>query len=210
MRRFRVGQGEVLLLGTIQGLVSERQRAIDALQREKPDVLALGLSPESVASLLSYEPKEEDDLIEDLPDHDYVYSLKLREFGDVQLPAPDLLAALRWAQERKVPIHGVDLPEEAYEDLFTKEVSTFGFLRYGRIQRRLAKKPPRASDPLAFTLAWDKQIRKVKGIARVEAARERHIAASVARLAREGPSRLLLLVEAAREPGITEALHGME
>ena len=206
MRRYRVGEGEVLLLGTVQGLVSERERALAAIDSEKPDIIALGVSPESVASLIRYEPTEGEDLIEDLPDHDYVYSIKLREFGDVALPAPDLLAAVHWAQERSLPLFGIDLAEEAYEDLFTKKVSTLGFLRYGRIQKKLAKRPPRAADPLAFTLAWDAAIRKVKGIRIVEAERERAIAHHAATLARDKAAKVLVLVEAAREPGIAEHL----
>ncbi|HVM44616.1 MAG TPA: hypothetical protein VM582_01675 [Candidatus Thermoplasmatota archaeon] len=206
LARFRIGEGEVLLLATVQGLVSERDRAYAALKVERPDVVAIAQSPESVATLLRYEPAEDEDLFEDLPDHDYVYSLRLREFGDVSLPAPDLLAAVRWAQDEGVPVFGVDMPEEAYEDLFTKEVSTWGFLRYGRIQRRLAKRPPKAKDPLSFTLAWDATIRKVKGIARVEAERERVIARNAAALAREKGAKVLLIVEAARQAGVGQHL----
>jgi len=209
MRRFRVGEGEVVLLGTVQGLVSEEKRALDAIETEKPDIIALGVSPESVASLMRYEPVDGEDLIEDLPDHDYVYSIKLREFGDVTLPAPDLLAAVHWAQDHALPLFGIDLAEEAYEDLFTKEVSTFGFLRYGRIQKKLAKRPPRAADPIAFTLAWDAAIRKVKGIASVEAHRERAIAQQAAALAREKAAKVLVLVEAAREPGVAKQLSAL-
>lgn len=204
-----MGSGEVILLGTVQGLVAERERVLQALAASPPDVVALGVSPESVASLLRFEPDPETDLVEELPDHDYVYSLKLREFGEVSLPAPDLLAAIHWAQDRAVPIFGVDLAEEAYEELFTKTVSVWGFLRYGRIQRKLAKRPPRAADPLAFTLAWDAAIRRVKGIARVEAEREGVIAENARSLAHD-KKRVLLLVEAAREAGVAKRLGRVE
>lgn len=210
MRRFRVGEGQVLLVTSVQGLVSERARVLAVLNEAQPDVVAIGLSPESVASLLRYEPDPEVDPFEELPDHDLVYSLKLREFGDVELPAPDLVAAIVWARDANVPFFGVDLPEEAYEDLFTKEVSAWGFLRYGRIQRRLAKRPPKTADARAFTLAWDARIRRVKGIARVEAAREKAMAENAAGLAREKEAKVLLLAEAAREAGISERLAGME
>lgn len=210
MRRFEVGNGQVLLLSNVPGLVSERARVLAALNEIHPDVLAIGLSPEAVATLLRYEPSPELDPLDDLPDHDYVYSVKLREFGEVELPAPDLLAAVRWARDANVPFFGVDLSEEQYEDLFTKAVSAWGFLRYGRIQRRLARKPPKAADARAFHLAWDAKIRKVKGIARVEAARESTMAENAATLARERAARVLLLVEAAREAGISERLRTLE
>ena len=210
MRRFKIGNGQVLLLGSVPGLVAERVRVLAALNEIHPDVLAIGVSPESAAALLRYEPSPDVDPFEDIPDHDYIYSVKLREFGEVELPAPDLVAAIRWARDANVPFFGVDLPEERYEDVFTKEVSAWGFLRYGRIQRKLAKKPPKAADARAFSLAWDARIRKVKGIARVEAARELAMAEQAAGLARDKAAKVLLLVEAAREAGISERLSGME
>ena len=206
MHRFRVPPGEVVVVSTVQGLVSERDRVLAALEAERPDVVALGLSAEAVSTLLRYEPDPEVDLFEKLPDHDYVYSLKLQEYGAVELPPPDQLAAARGAQEHATTLFGIDLAEEAYETLFTKTVSPFGFLRYGRIQRRLAARPPRAADARAFCLAWDAKIRKVKGIRLVEAARERHMAEQAARLARETPGKVVLVVDAAREAGVLQAL----
>lgn len=206
MQRFRVGDGEVVLISSVQGLVAERDRVLSILDEERPAIVALGLSPESVASLGRYEPDPEIDPFEELPDHDLIYSLKLREFGVVDLPAPDLVAALDWARAHAADAFGVDLSEEAYEDLFVKEVSAWGFLRYGRIQRKIARKPPKASDARAFSLAWDAAIRKVKGIARVEAAREVAMATRAASLARDRSSKVLLLVDAPREPGVARQL----
>lgn len=202
VERFRFGDGEVVILPTVQGLVAERQRVLDLLDAEKPAAVALGLSPEAVATLLRYERDPEADPFEELPDHDLVYSLKLREFGDVDLPPPDAVAAIEWAKANAVSAYGVDMPEEAYEDLFTKEVSAFGFLRYGRIQRKLAKRPPSAPDARAFALVWDAKIRKVKGIARVEAAREVFMADAAAELARRLAAKVVLIVDAPREAGV--------
>ncbi|HUR68387.1 MAG TPA: hypothetical protein VM370_04015 [Candidatus Thermoplasmatota archaeon] len=204
--RFPFGEGEVLLVSTVQGLVSERERVTRLLDEERPTAVALGLSPEAAGTLLRYERDPEVDPFEDLPDHDFIYSVKLREFGDVDLPPPDLLGAARWAQAAGVTCYGVDIPEEAYEELFTKTVSAFGLLRYGRIQRKLAKRPPAAADARAFSLAWDAGIRRVKGIARVEAAREEHMARAVRRLASEQGAKVVLVVDAPREAGIRRVL----
>lgn len=204
--RWRFGEGEVVLLATLQGLVAERDRVRAALREEAPAIVAIGLSPESVASLLRFERDPEHDPFDDLPDHDFVYSRVLATFGDVDLPPPDLLEAARHAKAEGARLLGVDLSEEAYETMFTKEVSVWGFLRYGRIQRRLAKRPPRAADARAFSLAWDARIRKVKGIARIEAARERHMAQAVAALAREERAKVVLLVDAPREAGVAGQL----
>jgi hypothetical protein len=204
--RYRIGEGEVVLHASVQGLASEAERVRAALDEEKPAVVALGLSAEAVASLLRYQPDPEIDPFEELPDHDLVYSVKLGEFGEVDLPPPDLVAALAWAKEHGATCYGVDLSEEAYEDLFTKSVSAFGFLRYGRIQRKLAKKPPKAATAREFSLAWDARIRREKGIARVEAAREEMMARAAAKLARDRQAKVLLLVDAPQEAGVSKHL----
>lgn len=198
--------GAVHLLATVQGLVAERERVRAAIARVEPKALAIGASPESAATLLGYERAPDEDLFEDLPDHDYVYSIVLREFGDVDLPPPDLLEAARMSVAQGIPLHGVDLPEDEYETTFTKEVSALGFLRYGRIQKRLARKPPRADTPQAFALAWDRAIRKVGGIARVEALREQHMAERALALARETAGPVLLVVDLPRAEGILARL----
>lgn len=203
--RFPAGAGEVLLVATVQGLVAERDRVRDAFEAARPTVVALGVAPEAAAALLRFERKDDADLFEDLPDHDYVYSLKLREYGDVDLPPPDLVEAARLARDAGATLVGVDLPEEAYEERFTKLVSVWGFLQYGRIQRRLAKKPPAAPDAASFALAWDARIRKVKGIARLEDEREERIAQGARSLAAEG-ARVLLVVDVARAEGVRARL----
>lgn len=208
--RWRFGEGEVILLATVQGLVSERERVRRAFHTEKPTVVALGVPPDMAPTLADYERKEGEDPFEDLADVDYVYSVKLGEFGPVDLPPPDLLEAARLAKETGLPLHGLDLTEDAYGELFTKLVSVWGFLRYGRIQRRLAKRPPSAPDARSFSLAWDAKIRKVKGIARVEAEREAHLAAGAARLARDSGGRVLFILDGAREEGVRARLAGLQ
>lgn len=198
--------GVVVVLSTVQGLVSERDRVRDVVARERPRAIALGVSPESAAALLRYERQPDEDPFDELPDHDYVYSVKLREFGPVDLPPPDLVEAVRQAQARGIGVFGVDLPDEQYEEAFTTEVSAWGFLRYGRIQKRLARRPPRAADARAFSLAWDRAIRKVKGIARVEAKREAHMAAQARALAEREAGTILLVVDAPRAEGVLASL----
>lgn len=206
LQRFEVPGGEVLLLSTVQGLASEAARVREAFARAEPQAVALGLSPEAVAALLRYEPDPEADPFEDLGDHEYVFAYKLKEYGEVGLPPPDVMEAVRLARESGVPLHGVDLTEERYEDAFTANVNWWGLLRYGRVQRKLARKPPHAPDARAFSLAWDARVRRVKGLARIEALREETIAAGARALAKQAGGRVLLLVDAPREAGVARAL----
>lgn len=207
METLRLPAGEVVLLATVQGMVAERETVRKAYALTRPKAVALAVSPDAAESLSRFERTPDmDDPFEELPDHDYVYSVVLRDFGDVDLPPPDLLEAARLAKTDGLPLRGVDMTDDAYEDHFTKMVSVWGFLRYGRIQRKLAKRPPKAPDAPSFALAWDAAIRRVKGIAKLEALREAHIAHDTSALAREVGGRVLLVVDVARAAGVRQAL----
>lgn len=206
--RFECPGGEVVLLSTVQGLIGEEAAVRQAFVEVEPKALALGLSPESVAALLRYAPQEDEDPFDDLSDHEFVFAAKLQEYGPIALPPPDVLEAVRLAKERDIPVRAVDLTDEQYEGAFTEEVSTWGLLWYGHVQRRLARRPPKARDARAFSLAWDARVRRVGGIARVEARRERAIAERARLLAEDVGGTVLLLVDAPREAGIARALSG--
>jgi hypothetical protein len=206
VERVAVEGGEVVLLPTVRGLVSEAQRVREAFAEGRPTVVALGASPEATAALLRFEPSPGLDLYEDLPDAELAYSARLQAYGEVALPPPDLMEAARLAKEAGVPLRGADLPEARYEDVFAAEVSAWGLLRYGRVQRKLVKRPPAAADARAFALAWDAAIRKVKGLDRVEKARESHMAQAARLLVREHGGPALLVVDVARAEGVLACL----
>jgi len=207
MKRVAVEGGEVVVLGVVQGLVEEAARVRSAFEEVRPAAVGLGVSAESVAGLSRYQsPADPGEHFDDLPDAEFAYASRLNEHSEVALPPPDLREAVRLAKEAGVPVHGLDLTEEQYEDVFTREVGALALLRYGRIQRQLARKPPRASDARAFALAWDAEVRRVKGIARVEERREFRIAEGARALARQVGGAVLLVVDAPREAGVLAAL----
>jgi hypothetical protein len=206
VERVRLPVGEVVVVASVHGLVAEADAVRDAFDDARPAAVALAVAPEAAAALARYQPDPEHDPFEELPDHEVAYATALAAYGDVDLPPPDLREAARLAAERAVPLYGVDLGEEAYEDAFTEEVGGWGFLRYGSVQRGLARKPPKAADAHAFSLAWDAAVRRVSGIARVEARREAHIGATTRALAERVNGPVLLVVDAPRASGVLAAL----
>lgn len=208
MERFDVEGGAIHLLATVQGLVAERERVRRAFYSIRPKVVALSISPESVTALANYQKPtdEDDDPYDDLPDAEYAYSVWLAKLGEVALPPPDLLEGVLIAKEHGVVSLGADLTELAYVEAFTEEVGAFALLRYGRVLRKLAKRPPKAADPHAFSLAWDEKCRRIGAIDRVERRREAQIALSVLQAAREAGGDVLLVVDAPRALGVATIL----
>lgn len=207
LRRFAVEGGEVALLGSVQGLVAEAERVRAAFAEISPSAVALGLSTEAVGAMFRYQPAPDGaDPFEDLPDAEYAYSQRLARFGEVALPPPDLMEAVRLARERGISTFGVDFTEEQYEEVFTQQVGALALLRYGRVMRRLAREPPEAAGARSFSIAWDAQVRRIAGFARVEAAREERIAEGARAVAKQAGGVVLLVVDAPREEGVAERL----
>lgn len=208
MESIQVEGGTIHLLATVQGLVAERDRVRAAFAATKPKAIALGVSPESVTALSNYKKPEndDDDPYDDLPDAEFAYSVWLSKLGEVALPPPDLYEGVNLAKEHDLPAHGVDLTEADYVEAFTTEVGAFSLLRYGRVLRKLAKRPPKAADPREFSLAWDEKCRRIGAIDRVEGRREAQIAAAARRVAREAGGDILLIVDAPRALGVATLL----
>ena len=203
--------GDIIIVATVNGLVAEVARVREAFEKHAPAAVALGVSPEGLAALLRFEGHAPDeDPFDDLPDAELAYAAHLGKFGEIDIPPPDVLEAARAARSAGLPIFGVDLTQEAYEEAFTQEVGVFALLRYGRIQRKLARKPPKAATAREFCIAWDARVGRVPGVARVETRRERAIANGVRALAQQANGTVLLFVDAAREAGVQAALRQLD
>ena len=199
----RTRLAEFHLLGTVRGLASEAARVEAAVARLAPDAVAFGVGPEDLDGLTQFEKGAAYE--HDYSESDEVYAHFLAQYGPVELPPRDLVAGYRAARERGVPTVAVDLPEVAYVEAFTKAISGWQLLRYNRRVRRLARRPPVADDAMGFHLAWDREVRRLKGFDDLEGQREAHMAARLlAEPALRG--RVLVLLEAARVEGVLRRL----
>lgn len=199
----RVGEREYDIVGTVRGLVSEAARVEAAFDRVEPAAVALGVGPEDLEGLAKYQ--EGASYEHDYSEADEVYAHYLRQFGEVELPPRDLVAAVRLARDRGVEVVPIDLPEVQYVEAFTREISGWQLLRYNRRVRKLARKPPQAEDAMGFHLGWDREVTRLEGFARLEREREERMAARLLG-APLPPGRVLVLVEAARVEGLVRSL----
>lgn len=202
----RVGAGTVHVVGTASGLADEGPRVTDFLSTLQPTVVALGVSPDEVEALRQFMATPEEEL-EDVEEAEYDpgYAQGLLQFGEILLPPPDLTSALEWASAANARVEGIDLPQHEYDQAFASNVGTLEVLFYGRKTRKLGKRPPKAATARDFVIAWDRKLRESRGVARVEALREQHMADRLAALA-EGGASVVAVVAASREEGILQAL----
>ncbi len=203
MEEVRLGEATVSLLPVVRGLPSAGETVRKAIDAQKPDVVALSISPEELDTLRAWRGgKLEPDNVED-----EVYVAGLSTWEEPIMPPPCFTRAIETATARRIRLAAIDMDEETYADTYTKWVSTMELILQGRLENRLLKKRFHVSTAEDFALAWDAEINRSAGFARLEKERERFMAGQLRELA-HGGTRVLAVVEVERIRGVLTALRG--
>ena len=138
-----------------------------------------------------------------ISDTDMAYSRKLATFGDVELPPPSFMAAVRSADRARVPIHPIDLNDDEYTLVFVDNVTYWQLVKHSRKVKSMRKY--KARSPTDMATEWDRRIRSIKGFAVLERERERKMAMELAdQLAKH--DLVLAVIDTMRVEGILEHL----
>jgi pheromone shutdown protein TraB len=195
------------LLGTIQGLVSEKEKVKSAFHRTRPDLVALGVSSEYLETLMN--PAPPDETFDEISGLEEIYLKKLAEYGEIDVPPADLTAAMQLSNDENVPIIAVDMNDDECMKAYTGSLSKWPivistFFAPFRI-RRMRKQNFRAKNAEDFVREFDTARQKIRGFRRLEKQRETSMAKRLAALANEHKT-ILAIVEAQRVEGVLSVL----
>jgi len=138
-----------------------------------------------------------------ISDTDMAYSRKLATFGDVELPPPSFMAAVRSADRERVPLHDIDLNDDEYTLVFVDNVTYWQLIKHSRKVKSMRRY--KARNPSDMATEWDRRIRSIKGFKVLERERERKMAMELAdQLAKH--DRVLAVIDTMRVSGILELL----
>ncbi len=203
--RFRLGDCDVLALGTVPGFMPDGERVEQAFQAFLPDCVALGVPAEDLAvleTLATTDPRPE------LPRPDEATERLLEllgAFGPTAIPSPDLERATALARAAQVKVAALDLGDQEHASLYTKHVKFRHVVQSNSIKRRLLKDGVTGEDAYALSDAWDAAWIRPRGLREVEEARERHMAERLREVARVH-RRVLAVVPAPRLAGVLRVL----
>jgi len=190
----------LVLLGAAQGLVSEADAVEDQLRRLRPAAVGIQVDPDNASGA------DEWPVVEPDAPEDWAYIRGLSVFGDVELPAPDLRRAAAVAKELGATLTGIDVDEMDWTEEFTRRVSGLALVRRGLRVRGRRRRTIKAESPEAYCDAWDAAFNRPP-FAQLEAWREHGMAARATALCRDGGP-AVVIVDAARFPGVLQALEG--
>lgn len=205
--RLRIGDCDVLLVGTVPGFVPDGARVTQAFLAFHPDAVALGVPPEDVRTLEALAGADPKPV---LPEPDDVTARLLEliaPFGGTAVPSPDLERATALARERGLPVEALDLDDVAHAQLYTKHVKFRHVVQSNSVKRRLLKDGVQGADAYAVAMAWDAAWTRPKGLRAVEAAREEHLARRLLE-ATAGRQRLLAVVPSVRLDAVVGLVRG--
>ena len=198
----------VLLLAPVRGLSVDAQAVGPALEKFRPEAIGAGVASEELRGLVEYFVDAPAEPVVPLTATELSEVRGLSRFGEVRVPNPAFLEALRWGRGRGVEVTALDPDEEATASLFTEHIGYVELVRRTVREHRLGRAPPTPSSADSFALEWDRTIAGGRGSRRFAAARDEHLVGAARRLS-EGRGRVTVLVDRERFESVRERLvHG--
>ncbi len=206
MKSLRIGDCDIDIIPIIKGLVSEKQKVIDALSSKDYETAGVSWGIEEIEAVRRRAEITGDNETNDL---DIVYLYKLKTFGDIDMPDPSFTYIVDEFSKKNTAIIPLDMSDDEFAEAYCNEVSTLDFLKENKIIKKAMKAEFSTSSPEDFIMEWDALINEVKGYRKMNAIKERFIASQILDVAKYRRN-VLVLVDYERFKGIMSILEGNE
>jgi hypothetical protein len=197
--------GSVTVLGPVRGLLAEAASVRQGLEAARPSVVGLAVSPDEITGLHDYFVVAATEPVVPLAPTEAAEIRGLSRYGEIAVPNPAVLSAMRWAETAGVPVESVDLDDDAYASLFAGTIGYFELVRRTLRERRVGRKPPQPKTADEFATAWADTIEHGAGSRRLRARRDAATVEAVGRLKARYPS-VGVVVDRERFDGVVRGL----
>jgi hypothetical protein len=128
------------------------------LEKTDPPKVILQVSPEELKGLEEHFNTSQAEPLSLLLDSEIALAEALSAFGEVRLPSPAYVMAMRWAKERGKELVALDPDEDDYTNLFLKHMGYLSLVRRARAERSLKKSPPEADSAEELVCMWNDKL----------------------------------------------------
>ena len=202
MRSLMIGDCDIDIIPIIKGLISEKDKVAEALSSKDYDSAGVSWGIEEIEAVRRRDEITGDNETNDL---DVVYLYKLKTFGDVDMPDPAFTYLIDEFSRTGKSVIPLDMSDDEFAEAYCNEVSTFDFLKEGKIVKKAMKREFDTSSPETFIREWDLLINEVKGYRKMNVLKEEFIAKQIRDVARYRKN-ALILVDYERFDGIMALL----
>ena len=206
MISLRIGDCDLDIIPIVKGLVSETEKVKEALSKKDYETAGVSWGIEEIEAVRRRDEITGENETNDL---DVVYLYKLKTFGLVDMPDPAFTYVVDEFSKKGVSIIPLDMSDEEFAEAYCNEVSTFDFLKEGKIVSKAMKREFDNTSPEAFIMEWDALINEVKGYRKMNRVKEEFIANQIKDVAKYR-NNALILVDYERFQGIMDILEGRE
>ena len=206
MISLKIGECDLDIIPIIKGLISEKEKVVDALSKKEYETAGVCWGIEEIEAVRRRDEITGDNETNDL---DVVYLYKLKTFGDVDMPDPAFTYAVDEFSKKNISVIPLDMSDDEFAEAYCREVSTFDFLKEGKIVSKAMKREFDSSSPKAFIMEWDALINEVKGYRKMNKVKEEFIARQIQDIAKYRRN-VLILVDYERFDGIMKILEDGE
>lgn len=148
----------LVLVGAVRGPMSEVDPLLGELDSVDPSKVAIQVSPEELRGLEEHFATPLAEPLSLLLDSEIALAEALSAFGEVRLPSPSYVMAMRWAKEKGKDLVALDPNEEDYTNLFLKHMGYLALVRRARAERALKKSPPVTSSSEELVCVWNDKL----------------------------------------------------
>lgn len=204
-RSMEIGGCQVMLVGTIKGLLSEGEIVRNLYERFCPEALCLHISMEEIEGLKAVVQGKVKET--SLSKTEKIYAREMSKFGEVQIPPPSLVEACRISMESGIPLKPLDMDEDSYSNLYTGLIGGTTMVRQSLRLKRINRRKFKATTPEDLVIEWDRVINRFRGFKLLEDQREKNMASRIRSISSRY-SRILAVLEYERMEGIISHLAG--
>ena len=193
----------VTLLGTVKGLSSERDLVRSTVKMARPDRICIHIGREEMKGLAAVVDGEVENTY--LSSYERIYAKKLSVFGEVQVPPPSIVEALRISRDLDIDCIPLDLDEESYSSSYTDLIGPLTMINQSLRLKRINRRKFRSGSAEEFVKEWDRVVNRARGFRKLEVLREEHMASEIASNCK-GFKRVLCVLELERLEGVKREL----
>lgn len=193
------GNRDIIILGIVKALKEYGNIVEEELKVGNFSEILISITEEEIDGIRNFLKAPFEISLDDL---EIMYENLMKNFGETSIPPEAYVRAIKFGDENGIPVHGIDIPDGVYEDLYIKLINITDLISLSLRKNRLYKRKWKIDNPEDTSIEWDNAVSK-GGFKKLETEREIYMAE---RIYSSNADKIIAIVEIERFNGIMNHL----